>query len=91
MSSGRVQLLGIVLPNDIVVLVANVYCWTNGHTVTTAASRTDDLFHIIFEEFSHQPPGHRIIAGDLNADTADIPTLQSALDNNQFVDLGASI
>eukprot|EP00973_Karenia_brevis_P004295 588848-Karenia_brevis.AAC.1 len=90
MSSGRVQLLGIVLPNDIVILVVNIYCWTNGHTVTAAASRTDDLFHIICEELSQQPAGHRIIAGDLNADTADIPTLQSALDDNRFVDLGAS-
>eukprot|EP00973_Karenia_brevis_P067166 9340549-Karenia_brevis.AAC.1 len=67
-----------------------MYCWTNGHTVSNSASRTDNLFHIVLDELSHQPPGHRIIAGDLNADTADIPTLQSALDTDQYIDLGAS-
>eukprot|EP00973_Karenia_brevis_P095780 12429084-Karenia_brevis.AAC.1 len=45
------------------------------------------ISYLMSSHINHQGT---IIAGDLNADTADIPTLQNALDNDSFVDLGAS-
>eukprot|EP00973_Karenia_brevis_P064062 8902567-Karenia_brevis.AAC.1 len=44
-NGGRVQLLDIILPNDVVIFLVNIYCWTNGHTISTAADRSDDLMH----------------------------------------------
>eukprot|EP00973_Karenia_brevis_P036401 5019798-Karenia_brevis.AAC.1 len=89
-NGGRVQLIAIVLPNDVIILVANMYCWTNGHTVSSSACRSDHLISTILDEFASQPPGHRLIVGDLNADVADIPSLKHAVDCGDFIDVGAT-
>eukprot|EP00973_Karenia_brevis_P051243 7117758-Karenia_brevis.AAC.1 len=86
-NGGRVQLTAIILPNDVVIFLVNIYCWTNGHTNTLAADRSDDLMHIVLLELQSQPQGHRIIAGDLNADVCDLPSLQSVIDDGSFIDV----
>eukprot|EP00973_Karenia_brevis_P066104 9190381-Karenia_brevis.AAC.1 len=40
--NGRVQITGIVMPSNILLIVVNIYSWTNGHTCSQAAQRTDD-------------------------------------------------
>eukprot|EP00973_Karenia_brevis_P083147 11529387-Karenia_brevis.AAC.1 len=62
------------------LVIANTYCWTNGHVDATAAARSDDLLQAIFEEFQAMPDGPKMIVGDFNADTQDLPSLQSHLD-----------
>eukprot|EP00973_Karenia_brevis_P028120 3874417-Karenia_brevis.AAC.1 len=46
--------------------------------------------NIVLTELDAQPPGHRLIVGDLNADVQDIPSLTNALHENQYMDIGAS-
>eukprot|EP00973_Karenia_brevis_P089689 12398981-Karenia_brevis.AAC.1 len=77
------------MPNNIILTVANVYGWTNGHYDESAASRTDNLLHAILEDFKQQPSGPKLIVGDLNAETSDYPSSASVLDNGEYVDLGA--
>eukprot|EP00973_Karenia_brevis_P041723 5774588-Karenia_brevis.AAC.1 len=71
------------------LVIANLYCWTNGHTDTSAAERSDDLLHAVFTEFESLPDGPKMLVGDFNADTNDLPALQSRLDTGQYIDLGA--
>ena len=87
--NGRVQLVALMLPHDVLLVIANVYCWTNGHQDTTAAMRSDDLLHAIFSEFDALPEGPKMLVGDLNADPSDLPTLQTHLDAGSYLDLGA--
>ncbi len=42
-----------------------------------------------FLEAQQHPDGPTLIAIDLNADTADIPTLSDALDSHTWIDVGA--
>eukprot|EP00973_Karenia_brevis_P064562 8970211-Karenia_brevis.AAC.1 len=88
-NNGRVQLIGVVLPGDVVLVVVNIYGWTNGHTCTQASQRTDDMFDVIFQELRSLPDGPKIILGDLNADPVDIPILNEQLDKGNFLDIGA--
>eukprot|EP00973_Karenia_brevis_P075504 10487709-Karenia_brevis.AAC.1 len=37
MHNGRVQMTGIVLPSNVVLIVVNLYCWTNGHVSEKAS------------------------------------------------------
>eukprot|EP00973_Karenia_brevis_P092762 12414028-Karenia_brevis.AAC.1 len=71
---------GNVLPSNIILIVVNLYCWTNGHVCETASQRTEDLFQIVINELQTQPEGPRTILGDLNANPDDIPTLQGQLE-----------
>eukprot|EP00973_Karenia_brevis_P019453 2668924-Karenia_brevis.AAC.1 len=87
--NGRVQLTGLLLPNNVLLIVANVYCWTNGHTCTAASTRSDDMLHIVVEELACHPHGPRIILGDLNADPEDLPTLHHHLHVGDLIDIGA--
>eukprot|EP00973_Karenia_brevis_P000004 723-Karenia_brevis.AAC.1 len=80
MYNGRVQMIGVCLPGDIVLNVVNLYAWTNGHICTDAAMRTNDLVEIVLAELKTHPEGPLIILGDLNADPDDIPVLQEQLD-----------
>eukprot|EP00973_Karenia_brevis_P062664 8713665-Karenia_brevis.AAC.1 len=75
---------GIVLPSNVVLIVVNLYCWTNGHLSEKASQRSEDLMKIVVNELSSQPEGPRIILGDLNANPEDIPTLQNLLDLGHY-------
>ena len=66
-----------------------LYGITGGHQDATAAGRTDDILQATFLEAKQHPDGPAIIAIDLNADTADIPTLSDALDSHTWIDVGA--
>eukprot|EP00973_Karenia_brevis_P023979 3306044-Karenia_brevis.AAC.1 len=44
----------------------------------------------ILAELHTQPSGHRVIAGDFNADIADIPSLQEVVEDGSFIDVGAT-
>eukprot|EP00973_Karenia_brevis_P070195 9755633-Karenia_brevis.AAC.1 len=65
----------IALPGNRLMLVANVYGWTNGHTCEESAMRTDHLLHIILAELSSYPDGPKLIVGDLNGDLDDFPSI----------------
>eukprot|EP00973_Karenia_brevis_P020846 2864220-Karenia_brevis.AAC.1 len=73
-------MIGICLPGDVVLIVVNLYAWTNGHTCSEAALRTNDLVDVVLTELKTHPEGPRIILGDLNADPDDVPILQEQLD-----------
>eukprot|EP00973_Karenia_brevis_P036340 5010409-Karenia_brevis.AAC.1 len=45
---------------------------------------------IVLDELKTQPTGHRVIAGDLNADIDDIPSLKDVFEDGSFIDVGAS-
>eukprot|EP00973_Karenia_brevis_P049636 6890028-Karenia_brevis.AAC.1 len=55
--NGRFSIVGITLPGDIMLYVANVYGWANGHVDERAAGRTDDMLELILQELQSQPPG----------------------------------
>eukprot|EP00973_Karenia_brevis_P021271 2924045-Karenia_brevis.AAC.1 len=52
---GRVQLIGILLPGDVLMLVLNVYGWTNGHTCIHASHKTNDLLSVALRELDSHP------------------------------------
>eukprot|EP00973_Karenia_brevis_P083643 11604614-Karenia_brevis.AAC.1 len=85
---GRANMTSIPIPQTI-LLVTNVYGWTNGHLSGLAADRTDDMMSIIFNELHAQPQCPVLIIGDLNATTQDLPTLHKKLQDGDYVDLGA--
>ena len=85
--NGRVQLLGVCLPHDVILVIANVYGWTGGSRNEGAAGRTSDMLEAILTEFSVLPSGPKIILGDINADLDKSPPLQAAIDRNDLVDL----
>eukprot|EP00973_Karenia_brevis_P022802 3137418-Karenia_brevis.AAC.1 len=58
------------------LLVANIYGWTNGHTDAQARARTDDMLAMIFREFSQLPQGPKLITGDINAGISNLPSLE---------------
>ena len=87
--NGRVQLLGICLPHDVVLVVANVYGWTGGHQNNLARTRTNDFMSAILHEFAHMPSGPKMIVGDLNCEPQDLPALATYLADGEFVDLGS--
>eukprot|EP00973_Karenia_brevis_P013423 1822450-Karenia_brevis.AAC.1 len=58
--SGRCQLTLVQVPHTM-LLVANVYCWTNGHISEHAAARSDDLISAILDEFQAQPQMPQLI------------------------------
>ena len=86
--NGRFQLIGIPLPGDVLLIVANIYGWTNAHFDVVAAARSDNLIDLIWQEFQARPPGPRMITGDLNGDSDDFPTLQALLSDDSLIDLG---
>ena len=89
-NGGRVQLVGLSLPGNILLVVYNLYLWTNGHTDPAAAFRSDDMLNAVNQEFAQMAPGPRLLCGDFNCDPEDLPTLGSMLTSGAFVDLGAS-
>ena len=88
-NGGRVQRIGLSVPGNIMLVVANLFLWTNGDTDPSAALRSDDLLHTVTQEFHHLPPGPRLLCGNFNCDAGDLPTLGGMLANGDYVDLGA--
>ena len=76
---GRIQLVGLSLPGNILLVVCNLYLGTNGHTDPAAAFRSDDMISAVNQEFLHMAPGPKLMCGDFNCNTADLPTLSSML------------
>ena len=67
----------------------NVYGWTGGHDNLAAAQATDDLVDICIQEIGDRHHGPVCLQGDINADTADIPSISNLLDEQGWVDCGA--
>ncbi len=65
-----------------------IYGWTGGHTDREAAQRTDSLFEAIEEEVAMHPRCPTCICGDVNADVADIPTLEAMVSIGPWTDCG---
>ena len=70
------------------LVVADIYGWTNAHYDVTAAVRSNDLLDLIWQEFAARPPGPRMILGDLNGDSDDFPVLQALVNDGSLIDLG---
>ena len=62
--NGRVYLYAIELTPQIIVLVYNIYAWTNGNHNKTAAHRTNDMLAAIFDDIDKQPTGPVLVMGD---------------------------
>ena len=67
----------------------NIYGWTGGHTNLEAAQATDDLLDICLQTVCDRQSGPIVIQGDINADTADIPTANNLITEQGWVDCGA--
>ena len=78
------------------VLCWNMYGWTGGGTTVIdtdksneAAQRTDDLVCIMKEETIAQGDVPAMCCVDLNATTADIPTMHTMIEEESWIDCGA--
>eukprot|EP00973_Karenia_brevis_P031491 4345501-Karenia_brevis.AAC.1 len=85
---GRANITAIPIPGTIIMCI-NVYGWTNGHHSEQASRRTDDMMSTVIYELETQPSCPKMILGDLNADTNDLPALENKLNSGAFVDIGA--
>ena len=47
-NSGRMQLVGLTLPDNVMLTVCILYLWTNGHSDPASALRSDDLPDAVF-------------------------------------------
>ena len=75
--SGRISICMVAINAQLACYIINCYGWTNGHTDTTAASRTDGLICCALHELDHHPCLPRFIVGDINAEVKDIASLHS--------------
>jgi hypothetical protein len=87
--SGRVGLFNVEIGGGHNMFVFIIYCFTGGHGNKVQAHKTNLIFEAICQERKAQPRGPTCICGDLNAECQDIPLLQTLLDNEGWVDLGA--
>ena len=88
-NNGRVQRLASHLLDHRRFYIFNVHCWTNGHIADQAQARTCDMFQTIFAEVEYSEGTPYIIAGDLDADIADLLVVDSAIHAGQLIDVGA--
>ena len=88
-NGGRVQLTGIILPGNVLIVVFNIYLWTNGHTDPKALQRSIDLLDAVTNEWDSLPPGPKMLCGDFNCDLEDLPDVSRRLHDGTLIDLGA--
>ena len=88
-NGGRVQITGIILPGNILIVVFNVYLWTNGHTDPKALQRSSDLLSAIMDEWDSLPPGPKMLLGDFNCELEDLTDITRRLQEGSMIDLGA--
>ena len=91
---GRAALYAIEFKGDRTIQVVVIYGWTGGAQDAKAANRTSDMLEIFFNELRAQPDGPQFVVGDGNAATADIMSLNLALqtpseERHAWHDLGA--
>ena len=89
MGNGRVQFTGTALPKNLLLVICNLYLWTKSHTDRIAAQRSDSMIATVFEECYHTPKGPKMLCGDFNCNTSDLPPLASRLDDRSYIDLGS--
>eukprot|EP00973_Karenia_brevis_P024590 3392257-Karenia_brevis.AAC.1 len=82
-------MLGVILPNNTVLTVFNLYGWTNGSSVAAQLQRTNSMLEIIFEEIAASPSGPIIVLGDLNASTIDLTPMAIQIEAGNYIDIGA--
>ena len=75
--------------NEVTFMIYNMYGWTNANLNKEAAARTNALIAAVFEDMILQPPGPKIIVGDLNGDPPSFADLQQALTTHQVIDVGS--
>ena len=86
---GRVRRFALPTGFKGVVVFYVIYGWTGGHTCARAARRTNKLIDAVCPEAVAQRDLCTFICGDLNADPADIPTIQWLLVQQHWCDVGA--
>ena len=91
---GRAALYAIEFKGGRTIQVVVIYGWTGATQDSRAANRTSDMWEIIYNELKAQPGGPQFVVGDNNATTADIMTLNLALqtpneDRHAWHELGA--
>ena len=69
-------------------VIAVIYGWTGAKKGSPEAARTDDLLTIVQLEFATLPPGHKMIAGDLNGTTEAFDTLTTMIKEQGWTDVG---
>ena len=57
-----------------------IYGWTGGTNGSIAADRTDDIFTIMLDQFKLLPHGPKLIAGGINGNTGNFPTVIEMLE-----------
>ena len=88
-NGGRVQITGIILPGNVLIVAFNIYLWTTGHTDPKALQRSIDLLDAVTDEWDSLPPGPKMPLGDFNCELDDLTDITSRLQDGSMIDLGA--
>ena len=75
-AKGRIGIFAVNLTKGKVLTYVVVYGHTGRRKDQKRADATDALLKIAFLELDTQSKGSKLVAGDLNADPANLPTLQ---------------
>ena len=86
---GRVDLFCLEPIKNQFILIYAIYGYTNGDACPESAARTDDIIALCFSDSELRPYGPKLITGDLNASVGNLPHLEEAIKEGQWVDIGA--
>ena len=89
-NSARGLIYAISIDSSTIIYVANLYCYTGGHTNKAAQQNTNRLIKTTLNELIHLPEAPTLIVTDLNADSSDIKSLTTILDTHHWTDVGAN-
>ena len=76
----------MVQTRGIEFMVYYIYGWTGGHDSLEQATRTDDLVQACCAEMAENPKVPTIIAGNINAEVGDLPTLNEIDGHRHWMD-----
>ena len=88
--TGRMGFFGIELGFYTSLVIVAIYGWSGGRQDTAKGRRTDSLIKISSRELAMQPQGPKAIAGDMNADSSRLLTMQSLTREEGWLDYGAN-
>ena len=86
---GRVGLYTIQLSQDLFVMVYICYGYIGGTTDKNACNQINEYLQCICDDMQLQPPGPKLIVGDLNASIEKLWVLKDLVDQGALFDIGA--
>jgi len=90
LNKGRIGLYTFEVSKDNFVLCYIIYGYPNSEKDDEAASRTCDILAIAMQDAQEQDPGPILITGDLNGPLDRFPSLENAIQQGEWIDVGAN-